>query len=161
MAEAYEFTIVKALAARVSDNVRKANGYHHDIATVKLSPRHAVEETIPEANPPIGPPRPYAILKVLEESDLDYEEKGMLALTMPFDLILVDDIDDTDGEALLRSYYRLAADIETVLAKQTLGGLIQQLTLISRELVEPESSTIRVIVHGEVVTRRAWGEPNV
>lgn len=157
MAEAIEFSIVKALADRIRNTVRTANGYHFNIETVKLNPRHKVEERIAEADPL---QRPYAIVKLLEEPDFDFAEKGSIGLTMPIDLIVVADIDETEDEELLRSYYRLRADIETVLAKQTFGGLINLLTITSFELAEPESSTIRVTAHLELSTLRTWGQPN-
>ena len=151
---------VQALAAQLRDNVRVANGYHHDITTVKLNKRHGIEDRIPEAGAPVGPPRPYAILAMGQEAGLEFPEKGMVHLLMPFDCILVDDVDESDDEAELRAYYRLCADIETALAKQTLGGLVEQITIRSRELSESESATIRVLLHCEMLTRRFWGSPN-
>ena len=161
MADPIDFLIIKNMQAALQA-ISKSAGYHHDISAVavKLDKRHNVEERIPEANAPIGPPRPFIVLEV-QTDDFEYHHSGQLLQSMPFSVLFVDDTDAQDDDARIKKHLTACADIETALTiDHQRGGKAIDTRLLGRELSDDDSSTVRTIVSGEVRLHRTYGAPN-
>ena len=140
-----------------------AGGYHYDLAAmaVKLDPNHEMEDLIPGANSPVGPPRPFALLDLSAPDVFEYGQSNQVIVLRPFTVVWVHDSDVSDDDSLLNTYFRGLADVEKALATDiTRGALASDTRILSREMREPEGREVWALVSGQVRSHRTYGAPN-
>lgn len=162
LAEPIEFRILQSLQTALK-GISVSAGYHHTVAgmAVKLDPDHQVEDLIPGANEPIGPPRPWMVLEFTEAEPPEYSPANQMLIKTPFIVHAIHDTDPSDDGAKLRTFHRLCADVEQAIAVDiTRGGLVTDTRVLGRRLRDREGQEVWAEVSGEVRYRRTYGAPN-
>jgi len=163
LAEPREFLVVDDMATALRA-IKKSAGYHHDVegVAVKLDPNHKVEELVPGADPPIGPPRPFIVLDLSEPDEFDYATtKGHVLVVRPFRIVWVNDTDPEDDASLLKTYFRGIADIEQAITQDvSRGQRAIDTRILNREMREPEGQMVWASVVGQIRIDRPYGQPN-
>lgn len=163
MTEPLEYQILKDLQTALAA-ISIAGGYYHDIAggvAVKLDADSKVEDLIARAGPEVAEtgPRPFIILEVAAEN-FGYFPAEQIRLVMPFVVHFVNDTDPKEDDDLMRSFFRLAADVEkAVNVDHTRGGLATDTRIVGREKRSYEGALIWAQISGEVLENRTYGQP--
>lgn len=160
-----EFRIIADMQTALQ-SIRKINGYHHDVASVavRLDPNYDIESLVGEATVQTEPLRPFIIVVTSPDQFSYPEHGGRVFLLMPFIVHAVNDSDPSDDSDLQKTYFKLAADVETALVgteqRLTRGGLATDTLILEREMHEPIGQLSWAMVKGHVRVRRGYGEPN-
>ena len=161
-ADPIEFRIVKSLQAALK-TISTASGYHYTVQglAVKLDPEHKVEELIPGADPPFGPPRPWMVLDVSASASYGYFPSNQRRGDMPFTLHIIHDSDVVDDDAKLKTFFRLVADGEQALAVDIArGGLAVDTVITGRTMRDNEGQEVWAQLVGHVRYHSEYGKPN-
>ena len=157
MAEPLELQIIENLKTAV-EGISVAAGFFHDVAAlaVKLDPDHDVALLIRDT-----PLRPFFFMTV-SISPFKYVEKpnGILLL-MNFAIHAVHDTDPTVDDSMLKTYFRLCADIEKAISVDiSRGGLATDTKILNGKMHELEGQQVWAEVTGEIREHRTYGKPN-
>ncbi len=157
MPEPLEFQIAQNLQAAIQ-SISKAGGYFHDVAAfaVKLDPNHEVEKLIADYAP-----RPFFLLEWPPEPSFEYFPAERIRLRIPFVVHAVNKSDPEDDDDMMKTYYRLCADVEKAIALDTdRGDKATDTRILGRQMREYEGRQVWAMVSGEIREHRGYGAPN-
>lgn len=157
MAEPREFLVLKNLKESL-ENISIDNGYHNDIAALalKLDGDHDVESRIGGQ-----PARPFVIFQVSPDVFVYDEAPNRVRVSLPFTIHVISDSDLTEDEAILQTYFRLAADVERAIAVDiSRDEKAINTKILSRRIREISGAEVWGMIEGEILIRREYGEPD-
>lgn len=152
------YAIVKdAQAALQAIAVTAGDFYDVDADAVKLDPEHEVESRVA----PDGP-RPFIVIEpgALAMAFMD-ARAGEVKTTLPLTVHWVHEIDPTDDDALLQTFFRGCADVERALTQDiTRGGRAVDTRITVCELTPiGDSALVWAEIKVEISSWRTHGAP--
>lgn len=162
MAEAIEFEIVQNMQEAL-EGIKIVDGYHHNLQgiAVKLDPETDVEAHLGE-----NPVLPFIVIEMLPDI-FDHQPSERVMLTSPFVIHAinstkpVNDLAPKDDDAMMRTFYRLCADVERAIQIDSLrGNKAIDTRILSRTMRDRTGEEVWAMLTGEISQERGYGAPD-